>query len=101
MPRTLRSGSRRSCDNAVTARGGRLGEAGAARRMSSCGGARWERRGSRRCCEAAPACGGLPSPSARVARAAGKGSTSDAEARRDEEHELKEAPAAPGSDFRV
>jgi hypothetical protein len=61
----------------------------------SCGGARWERRGSRRCCEAAPACGGLPSPSARVARAAGEGSTSDAEARRDEEHELK-APSKVG-----
>ena len=38
---------------------------------------------------------------AHVARAAGEGSRSDAEAWRDEANELKEAPVALGSDFRM
>jgi hypothetical protein len=68
--------------------------------MSSCGGARLERRRRRSCCEAAAVCGGLPSPWAHVARAANEGSRSDAEAWRDEVNELKEAPAALGFGFR-
>jgi hypothetical protein len=50
---------------------------------------RWWRRG-RSCDGAAAARGGLPSPCAHVARAAGEGSRSDAEAWRDEANELKE-----------
>jgi hypothetical protein len=52
-----------------------------------------ESRRSRSCDRAAMACGGLPSPWAHVARAAGEGSRSDSEAWRDEENELKKAPA--------
>jgi hypothetical protein len=39
-------------------------------------------------------CGGLPSPWAHVVRTASEGSKSDTEAWRDEDNELKKAPAA-------